>query len=207
MPWIKYADVNQEYNAVSVKYDPSLITILSEPFKVEPKKEHKKIFTPPKIIDEEKQFIAAEEVKQPEKNLASVTKSEESRKDSLKAIEEQENDKKQAQIKAKADSVMFVELAPQFPGGAEALRQYISNNLKYPVDAINRKVQGTVVLNFIVEKDGSIRRIIITKAVDPVLDFEAVRIISAMPHWQAAKLHGKPIAVMIVIPINFSLRQ
>ena len=52
MPWINYADVNQEYNTVSVKYDPSLITILSEPFKVEPKKENKKIFTAPKIIDE-----------------------------------------------------------------------------------------------------------------------------------------------------------
>ena len=62
-------------------------------------------------------------------------------------------------------------------------------------------------LNFIIEKDGSVRRIIITKAVDPVLDFEAVRIISAMPHWQAASMHGKPIAAMIVIPINFSLRH
>jgi len=206
MPWINYADVNQEYNTVSVKYDPSLITILSEPFKVEPKKENKKIFTAPKIIDEV-QEIAVEEVKQPEKNLAAVAKAEELRKDSLKAAELEANEKKQALTKFHADSVMYVEVAPQFPGGADALRLYISNNLKYPVDAINRKVQGTVMLNFVVEKDGSIRRIIITKAVDPVLDFEAVRIISAMPHWQAGKMHGKPIAVMIVIPIIFSLRQ
>ena len=207
MPWINYADVTQEYNTVSVKYDPSLITILSEPFKVEPKKESKKIFTAPKIIDELQEIVAVEEVKQPEKNLATEKKAEEIRKDSLKAAEKEANEKKLALTKSQADSVMYVELAPQFPGGADALRFYINNNLKYPVDAINRKVQGTVVLNFVVEKDGSIRRIIITKAVDPVLDFEAVRIISAMPHWQAGRMHGKPIAVMIVIPIIFSLRQ
>ena len=207
MPWIQYTDVNQAYNVVSVKYDPSLITILSEPFKVEAKKENKKIFTAPKIIDEEKEIVTPEEVKQPVKNLAPATKDEESRKDSLKAAEKEASENKQALSKSKADSVMYVEIAPQFPGGADALRFYISNNLRYPVDAINRKVQGTVVLNFVVEKDGSIRRIIISKAVDPVLDFEAVRIISAMPQWQAGRMHGKPIAVMIVIPIIFSLRQ
>ena len=206
MPWINYSDENQVYNSVNVKYDPSLITVLSEPFKVTPKQDKKQIFTEPKIVDEEKEILPVEASKQKEEKPASEIAKEEALKDSLKTIEKASNERNLQLSKSKADSVVFIEQAPQFPGGTEALKLYISNNLKYPVDAINRKVQGIVILNFVVEKDGSIRRIIITKAVDPVLDFEAVRIISSMPPWKPASMHGKPIATMIVIPINFSLR-
>ncbi len=206
IPWFSYSDETLVYNSVNVKYDPSLITVLSEPFKVTPKEDKKKIFTAPVILDEEKEVVQVEKSTKPEANPEPKKLNEELLRDSLKAIEAKADEKIPQPTKSKADSIVFVQQVPQFPGGDAALKFFITNNLKYPIDAINRKIQGTVVLNFIVEKDGNIRRIIITKAVDPVLDFEAVRIISSMPHWQAASMHGKPVAAMIVIPINFSLR-
>ena len=116
------------------------------------------------------------------------------------------NEIKPELAKARTDTVVFIEQVPQFPGGSEALKTFIRNNLKYPVDAINRKVQGTVIISFVVEKDGSVKRIIITKNVDPVLDFEAVRIIASMPQWQPGRSKGKSITTMIVLPIIFTLR-
>ena len=207
IPWFSYSDETPVYNSVNVKYDPSLITVLSEPFKITPKEDKKKILTPPLIIDENQEVVIFETSKKPEEKPEPEKLNEELLKDSLKTIVAKADEKNIQSTKSKADSIVFVQQVPQFPGGDAALKYFITNNLKYPIDAINRKIQGTVVLNFIIEKDGSVRRIIITKAVDPVLDFEAVRIISAMPHWQAASMHGKPIAAMIVIPINFSLRH
>ncbi len=206
IPWFSYSDEAPVYNSVNVKYDPSLITVLSEPFKVTPKDNKKKIFTSPVIIDEAKEIEPAEASKKPVETPVPEKSSEELLRDSLKALQQKASESKTQPTRSKADSILWIEQVPRFPGGDAALKLFLTNNLKYPADAINRKVQGTVVLNFIVEKDGSIRRIIITKAVDPVLDFEAVRIISGMPHWQAASMYGKPIAAMIVIPINFSLR-
>jgi len=206
IPWMKYKDADQAYNSVNVKYDPSLITVLSEPFKVTPKEDKKKIFTAPVILDEEKEIVPADASKKQKESLEPEKSGEELRKDSIKEIEQEADAKKLQKPASRADSIVFVEQVPLFPGGDAALKLFLTNNMKYPVDAINRKVQGTVVLNFVVEKDGSIRRIIISKAVDPVLDFEAVRVISSMPGWLAASMHGKPIAAMVVMPIKFSLR-
>lgn len=206
LPWFNYSSSDYVYSVVNVKYDPSLITILSEPQNVTPKEEKKKVFTEPKIVDEENEAVAVEKLKPAEEIPVADTSAGEVLKDNMNATASENEDNKLHLKTSKADSVVFVEQLPQFPGGPAALKYFISNNLKYPVDAIIRKVQGTVILSFIVEKDGSIRRIIITKAVDPVVDFEAVRVISSMPLWLPAKMKGKPVATMIVIPINFSLR-
>lgn len=206
IPWLEYKDEDQSYNTVNVKYDPSLITVISEPFKVTPEKDKKKIFTAPVIRDEEKEIVSDDASKKQKDTLEPEKSDAELPGDSVKVPDQEADEKKLQHSASRADSIVFVEQLPKFPGGDAALRFFLTNNLKYPVDAINRKIQGTVVLNFIVEKDGSIRRIIISKAVDPVLDFEAVRIISSMPRWQAASMHGKPVAAMIVFPINFSLR-
>jgi periplasmic protein TonB len=207
LPWVVYTDVYQNFNTVSVKYDPTLITILSEPSAVIPKKDKKKVFTEPEILDETKEIVAPEESKPSEDKLARVDKDDESVNDSLNKIAKTPEQENIQAARTKADSIIYIEQMPQFPGGYSALKLFISSNLKYPADAINRKVQGIVMISFIVEKDGSIKRIIITKAVDPVVDFEAVRIIASMPHWKPASNHGKLIAAMIMIPVNFSLQQ
>ena len=206
IPWFsRYPDNTLVYNTINVKYDARLITELSKPFTVEPKKKDKKTFTEPKIVDEVQEIEDTGKEKTPEEQKPVVTE-EEKPNDSLEKQELKKETEKPELIKARTDTVVFVEKPPQFPGGPEALKQYIRKNLKYPADAINRKVQGTVVLSFIIEKDGSIRQVIITKNVDPILDFEAVRIIAAMPQWSPGMAKGKPIATMIVLPINFAMR-
>jgi len=207
IPWFSSKPDNAlVYNTINVKYDARLITELSKPFKVEPKKPDKKAFTEPKIVDESPEVENTEiEKPAPEEKQPTVT-AEEKLNDSLENERLKKKEEAPELIKSRTDTVVFVEKPPQFPGGPEALKQYIRKNLKYPADAINRKVQGTVVLSFIIEKDGSIKRVIITKNVDPVLDFEAVRIIASMPQWLPASSKGKPTAAMIVLPINFAMR-
>jgi periplasmic protein TonB len=207
IPWFGHSEDSPfVYNSVSVKYDPSLITELSKPSKVDPNIEKEKKLTPPKIEDEQKEVNPVEGDKKNEEKLPEQAKAEPA-KDSLKDKELKPVEPTTEASKSRVDSTIFVEQLPKFPGGPAALKIYIRSHLRYPVDAINRKVHGTVVLNFIVEKDGSVKRIIITKNVDPVLDFEAVRIIAAMPPWQPAIIKGKPAAAMIVIPIDFALRM
>lgn len=207
IPWFSATSDNvATYNTISVKYDARLITELSKPFNIEPKKKDNKTFTEPKIVDQEQEVESAEKEKPAPEEQKPAVADEERAKDSLEKLALKKKEEEPEIIKARTDTIVFVEQPPQFPGGPEALKQYIRKNLKYPADAINRKVQGTVILSFIVEKDGSIKRVIITKNIDPVLDFEAVRIIASMPQWQPASNKGKTIASMIVIPINFAMR-
>lgn len=204
IPWLNHSESVQTYNLVNVKYDPSLITELSKPFKVDQKKETMKSFTTPKIVDMEQDFLIDKARKPAADELKPDEESKERLSDSMQRPAA--NEIKPELAKARTDTVVFIEQVPQFPGGSEALKTFIRNNLKYPVDAINRKVQGTVIISFVVEKDGSVKRIIITKNVDPVLDFEAVRIIASMPQWQPGRSKGKSITTMIVLPIIFTLR-
>jgi protein TonB len=189
---------------VSVTYDPSLITILKEPEKIFPEKKKAILFTPPRIVDEEP--VLQDEQMASNTVIPSDTVKDEPKKDSLSAKESKSEEITGLQSGSSADTLMLVEFAPLFPGGPLALKQFISSNLIYPADALRRNVTGTVILNFLIDKDGSIGRIIISKKVDPVIDFEAIRIIETMPRWKPAVVKGKPIACMMVIPITFSIR-
>ena len=75
-----------------------------------------------------------------------------------------------------------VEEMPQFPGGPNALFEYLSKNIKYPVVAEENGVQGRVIVTFVVERDGSITDVKVVKSVDPSLDKEAQRVVKSMPH-------------------------
>ena len=205
-PWIVSYEMSQDVNIVSVKYDPALITILSEPEKLSPAPRKAREFTPPRIVDQEPEPIVPEESIQAAEKPNPVETGEEAMKDSLARAEAEAQEKAIPKPDHSNDTLLVIEQAPQFPGGPQAMKQFISSSLQYPADAIRRKVTGTVVMNFIVEKDGSIGRVIISKKVDPVIDFEAIRIIESMPHWKPAVRHGQPIACMLVIPITFSLR-
>lgn len=97
------------------------------------------------------------------------------------------------------------EKMPQFPKGDRALMQYILNNLKYPDAAKNAKVQGKVVVKFIVDESGIVRDAIVIKSVHPALDAEALRIINLMPIWKPGISEGQPVSVPFTIPIVFRL--
>ncbi len=99
-----------------------------------------------------------------------------------------------------------VEDMPAFPGGMEAMIQFISNNIQYPADAQKQKVDGRVLVNFVVEKDGSITEVKVIKPTFPSLDAEAIRVVKAMPKWKPGYQNGKAVRVQFTMPINFSLK-
>ena len=100
-----------------------------------------------------------------------------------------------------------VEQMPSFPGGMEALIQYLAKNMRYPVEAQKNKVQGRVVVGFIVSKDGDIKKAHILRGVDPELDAEAIRVIESMPRWMPGMQRGKAVAVSYTLPVMFRLTE
>ena len=98
-----------------------------------------------------------------------------------------------------------VEQMPSFPGGPQALMEYLSKNIKYPVIAEENGVQGRVVVTFVVERDGSITDVKVVKSVDPSLDKEAQRVVKAMPHWIPGKQNGAAVRVKYTVPVTFRL--
>ena len=99
-----------------------------------------------------------------------------------------------------------VEQMPQFPGGPAALMQFLSQNVKYPVEAHKAGVQGRVIASFVVEKDGSITEACIARSIHPSLDAEALRVIGSMPNWMPGKQNGEPVRVKYTVPITFKLQ-
>ncbi len=98
-----------------------------------------------------------------------------------------------------------VERMPSFPGGTVKLMQYLAANVKYPAECHKEGIQGRVVVQFVVLKDGSVTDVHIVRGVDPRLDAEAVRVVSSMPHWTPGINKGKPVNVKYNVPISFKL--
>lgn len=92
-----------------------------------------------------------------------------------------------------------------FPGGQTALATWLSENLKYPQECIDKKIEGEVIVSFIVERDGTITGIRLEQAVDPKLDAEAKRVVGVMPNWVAAEMNGAKARSRMMLPINFKL--
>ena len=99
-----------------------------------------------------------------------------------------------------------VEQMPSFPGGPSALMEWLSNNVKYPVVAQENRVQGRVVVSFVVERDGSITDVKVVRGVDPSLDKEASRVVRAMPRWIPGKQNGSAVRVKYNVPVAFRLQ-
>ena len=98
-----------------------------------------------------------------------------------------------------------VEQMPMYPGGVQALLEYLQTNVRYPEEAEKQNIEGRVILTFVVGKDGSIRNAKVVKSVDPLLDAEALRVINAMPNWTPGRQNGKPVAVKYTVPVSFRL--
>ena len=97
----------------------------------------------------------------------------------------------------------YIENMPTFNGN---LNQWLLQNTKYPVEAMNKKEQGKVIVQFIVSENGEVSEPKIIRSVSPALDKEACRIVLAMPKWNPGKLKGKPVAVRYMLPITFRLQ-
>ena len=99
----------------------------------------------------------------------------------------------------------LVEKQPEFPGGEQALLDYIGSNVHYPKKARKKNIQGTVYISFIVEKDGKVSTVRVLRGIGGGCDEEAVRVVSSMPAWKPGYQRGKPVRVQFNLPIRFIL--
>lgn len=98
-----------------------------------------------------------------------------------------------------------VQQLPEFPGGMVEMMKWITRTLHYPYAAQKQKIEGRVLVTFIINRDGSIANIKVVKSVHPLLDNEAKRVVKLMPHWKPGIEDGKPCRTMFAIPIEFKL--
>ena len=99
-----------------------------------------------------------------------------------------------------------VEEKPEYPGGMGELSKLLSSNLKYPLIPFENGIQGEVLVQFIVNKEGNVEEVTVFKGVDPHLDAEALRVIKMMPKWKPGKHEGKEVNVKCTIPVGFRLQ-
>mgnify|MGYP000590362519 CR=1 FL=1 len=101
----------------------------------------------------------------------------------------------------------MVEQMPTFPGGQEELMKYIGKNLRYPAIAQENGIQGRVICQFVVGKDGKVRDVVVVRTLDPSCDKEAIRVLSGMPKWIPGKQNGQPVNVWYTLPVTFKLQN
>ena len=111
------------------------------------------------------------------------------------------------QVPAEEDPVFeVVENMPEFPGGMGGLMQYLSKNIKYPVEAQKAGIQGRVIMQVIIDENGNVTNPKVTQPVDPLLDTEAIRVTASMPKWKPGTQRGMPVNVKYTFPIVFRLQ-
>ena len=204
-----------ELSAIQEKKQAKKVEKVEQP-KVEPEKVVEKVkssikFTAPVIKKDnevkEEDEIKLDEVEKSDKSVGAFTVegNDEVGGEVLKAKEEIAPPPEPEKPKEE-DTKIFdvVEQMPSFPGGN--VMAWLSQNLKYPVIAAENGVQGRVVVQFVVEKDGSVSDVHAVKKVDPSLDKEAERVVKSMPKWIPGKQNGSPVRVKYTLPVTFKLQ-
>lgn len=109
------------------------------------------------------------------------------------------------ETKAKDNSPVLdhADVLPEYPGGTIKFMEYLRNNVKYPDEALKRKEQGRVIIQFVVNKDGSISDVSVEKGVTKLLDEAAIKVIKNMPRWKPGQHKGKPVRVKFRVPVQF----
>lgn len=92
-----------------------------------------------------------------------------------------------------------------FPGGIGELMKYLQQNIKYPKECREKGIQGRVIVQFVVNTDGSIVDLNVIKPINPELDKEVIRVVSEMPKWIPGRQRGKPVRVRFTLPVTFKL--
>lgn len=103
------------------------------------------------------------------------------------------------------NDVRIVEALPEFPGGMVEFMKWLTKNLRYPTYAHQQRIEGKVVVSFIVNTDGSIAEVKLARSVDPLLDREALRVIRMMPKWKPGIQNNQPCRTMFAVPVVFKL--
>ncbi|MCX6322534.1 MAG: energy transducer TonB, partial [Bacteroidia bacterium] len=107
----------------------------------------------------------------------------------------------------KVPMFVVIEEMPKFPGGEkDAMAAWISQNVKYPAEAVIGNITGTVYVDFMVSSKGKVKNVQVNRSVHPLLDAEAKRVISNMPDWKPGSQGGKPVDVQMMVPVEFKLQ-
>ena len=125
--------------------------------------------------------------------------------DENELLEEEEKDEPINQNADDPETLRIVQELPVFPGGMTEFVKWLTKNLKYPTAALRSKIQGKVMVSFIVNTDGTISDIKVVKKAHRLLDAEALRVAKQMPNWEPGKDHGKVCRTMVAIPIVFEI--
>lgn len=120
--------------------------------------------------------------------------------------ESQSVETREMTVKEQPDDSVASYVDPSFPGGDVACMKWLSENVKYPAEAVEKGIKGRVIVQFVVTKDGKITDAEVARSVDPLLDAEALRAIRSMPDWEPAQRDGQNITVKYSLPITFSLQ-
>lgn len=107
---------------------------------------------------------------------------------------------------AKEEVFMVAEQMPEFPGGMKEMLKFLQENVKYPENAMRNNVQGRVIVQFVIEKDGTPTEFKVLRSVDPDLDAEALRVMKAMPKWKPGMQKGQVVRVKFTVPVSFTLQ-
>ena len=99
----------------------------------------------------------------------------------------------------------FVEQMPEFPDGPAAMQIFIRDNLRYPEEARLKKIEGTVVVQFLITMEGKLTKVNVTRGIGYGCDEEAIRVIQSMPDWKPGKHNNKEVPVNFVLPVKFKL--
>jgi len=104
------------------------------------------------------------------------------------------------------ETIQLTEYQPEFPGGQAALLEFLRRHVKYPAAAQESGVQGRVIVQFFVNRDGSVTDPVVLRSVSPMLDREAVRVVSSMPRWRPGMQGGRTVRTTYTIPVSFKLK-
>ena len=125
--------------------------------------------------------------------------------DENELLEEEEKDEPINQNADDPETLRIVQELPMFPGGMTEFVKWLTKNLKYPNAALRSKIEGRVMISFIVNTDGTVSDIKVEKKVHRLLDAEALRVAKQMPKWEPGKDHGKVCRTKVAIPIVFEI--
>ena len=123
-------------------------------------------------------------------------------------VVEEKHEEKAAPPPPPAPEQIFtaVEESPKFPGGDAELYKYLGSHIRYPEMAAQNNIQGRVIVQFVVEKNGSVGQVKVVRGKDPDLDKEAVRVVKSLPNFIPGKMNGQAVRVWYTLPINFKLQ-
>ena len=160
-------------------------------------------------VNREDEILSQDEIEQTNKAFGqtNVDNGQDDRTQFQTAVDEVVVEKKEEKPKEVKEEIhTLVEQMPQFPGGDAALMKYLSSHINYPPMAAENGVQGKVILQFVVEKDGRVGEVKIARSVDKDLDKEAIRVVKSLPKFTPGRQNGYPVRVWYTLPVNFKLQ-